>query len=94
MVGLRLLCPNGMVGELESPESNKFFQLKAGRYSPGQGQYCDAHIIGVVINKNGDCLCRAWESEAKRLIEFNDNVYNMKYNNIGKLNLDVQQLKV
>ena len=32
MVGLRLLCPNGMAGELEAPEGFRFFQLKAGAW--------------------------------------------------------------
>jgi hypothetical protein len=89
-----------MAGELEAPEGHKFFQLKVGRLDVGFGpgaktrRYCDAHIIGVVLNSEGDCLCRAWETKEKRLIEFRDNVYNMKYQNIGKLSLDVQQLKI
>ena len=179
MVGLRLLCPNGMVGELEAPEGCKFFQLKVGRVGvkmgAGDGEdnrlvhEQDAHIIGVVKDDEGNCLCRAWEtvvrvdeqgtstetippgsrilidssknwghnvllgkkihvfgqtaviwgcdgsrlsimgkwrygvpnnreyqitSMHKRLIEFEDNVQNMKYHNIGKLSLDVQGLKV
>lgn len=100
MVGLRLLCPNGMAGELEAPEGHKFFQLKAGGLDVGFGpgakttRYCDAHIIGVVVNSEGDCLCRAWETKEKRLIEFYDNIFSMKYRNIGRLSLDVQQLKI
>lgn len=189
MIGLRLLCPNGMCGELEAPEGHKFFQLKVGGTSVtmivGQGQFSsttshfqDAHIIGVVTSIDGDCFCRAWETTIeviergkttetipvgsnilvdsnkkwtrnyflrrgarlhvfgqnaaiwgnsdntikiigkwtgiikgspsaipnntdylitapqKRLIQFEDNIYNMKYRNIGRLNLEVQQLKV
>ena len=100
MVGLRLLCPNGMAGELEAPEGHKFFQLKAGGMDVsfmgkgGTKRYCDAHIIGVVTDSNGNCLCRAWETKEKRLTQFEDNVYSMKYRNIGRLSLDVQQLKV
>lgn len=94
MVGMRLLCPNGMCGEIEAPEGHKFFQLKAGGSAIGRGQYCDAHIIGVVANANGDCVCRAWEVAEKRLLEFADNVYAMKYRNIGRLSLDVQGLKI
>ncbi|GAI53046.1 unnamed protein product, partial [marine sediment metagenome] len=59
----------------------------------GGGRFCDAHIIGVVLDGNGNCLCRAWEMKEKRLIEFYDNVLNMKYRNIGKLSLDVQGIK-
>ena len=100
MVGLRLLCPNGMAGEMEAPEGHKFFQLKVGGIDVALGaavktrRYCDAHIIGVVMGSNGDCLCRAWETKEKRLIEFKDNIQNMKYRNIGALNLDIQSIKV
>jgi len=103
MVGLRLLCPNGMAGELEAPEGYRFFQLKAGGMDVGIGfiggiksakRFCDAHIIGVVEDTEGNCFCRAWETQEKRLIEFRDNIHNMQYRNIGKLNLDVQGVKV
>jgi hypothetical protein len=99
MIGLRLLCPNGMAGELEAPEGHKFFQLKVGGVDIGFGaaksrRYCDAHIIGVVTDSNGNCLCRAWEVREARLIEFYDNVFSMKYRNIGALSIDVQGLKV
>lgn len=101
MVGLRLLCPNGMCGELEATEGCRFIQLKAGGIDVGFGQkgaatrrYCDAHIIGAILNTEGNCFCRAWETKERRLIEFYDNVFNMKYRNIGKLNLDVQGIRI
>jgi len=103
MVGLRLLCPNGMAGELEAPEGHRFFQLKVGGMNVGIGftgnitgnnHFCDAHIIGVVEDIKGNCLCRVWETKEKRLIEFRDNIHEMKYRNIGALSLEVQQLKV
>lgn len=103
MVGLRLLCPNGLAGELEAPEGHRFFQLKVGVAQvamgftgkiKGIGRSCDAHIIGVVLNGEGDCLCRAWEHKEKRLVQFQDNVHNMKYRDIGPLSLEVQGLKV
>lgn len=100
MVGLRLLCPNGMCGELEAPEGHRFIQLKVGGINVRMGmgttatRFCDAHIIGVVIDVDGNCLCRAWETQEHRLVEFCDNVYAMRYRGIGKLSLDVQQLRV
>ena len=94
MVNLRLLCPNGMAGELEAPEGYKFFQLKAGGFMVGEGHFVDAHIIGVVKDAEGACLCRAWDYHQNQLIEFTDNIYAMKYLKIGRLNLDVQQLKI
>lgn len=97
MVGLRLLCPNGMAGELEAPEGFKFFQLKSGGLMVGQvggKHYIDAHIIGVVQDTEGKCLCRAWDYRLGQLLRFEDNIYNMKFLNIGKLSLEVQQLRV
>jgi len=191
MVGLRLLCPKGNtihVGELEAPEGHRFFQLKVGgktvtmtfggaSVTPTSGHYQDAHIIGVVKDDQGNCLCRAWETvteiidrgkttetipvgvnylidntrqwqhncflrrkgilevfgvskpiwgnskgmitivgqwpetikgspsaipnnteylvttKKKQLIEFEDNILDMKYHKIGRLSLDVQGLK-
>jgi len=92
-----------MAGELEAPEGHRFFQLKAGGMDVGVGftggvsnirRFCDAHIIGVVEDDEGNCLCRAWETQERRLIEFRDNIYNMQYRNIGALSLEVHQLKV
>lgn len=99
MIGLRLLCPNGMAGELEAPEGHKFFQLKAGGMDLGfggakGGRYCDAHIIGVVRDASGSCFCRAWDMREKRLIEFYDNIFAMKYRNIGRLSTEVQGLRI
>jgi len=99
MVALRLLCPNGMAGELEAPEGKKFFQLKVGYFDVlmvkgGGKRSIAAHVIGVVKDAEGNCLCRAWSYRTNSLLEFEDNIYNMKFKNIGKLNLDVQQLKV
>lgn len=99
MIGLRLLCPNGRAGELMTPHEHKFFQLKAGGLDVGMGgarggHYQDAHIIGVVKDQDGTCLCKAWEFRLKRLITFEDNIYHMKYLNIGRLSFEVQQLRV
>jgi hypothetical protein len=96
MIGLRLLCPNGMAGELEAPEGHRFLQLKTGGMDigPGGGRYCDAHIIGVLLDHNGNCLCRAWEVKERKLIEFFDNIFAMQYRHIGMLSTEVQGLKI
>lgn len=99
MVGLRLLCPNGMCAELEAPEGCRFFQLKHGFVDvviggSGSSRHCAAHIIGMVTDANGSCYCRAWESAEKRLIQFNDNVFNMRYRGIGPLSLAVQGVRI
>ena len=99
IVGLRLLCPNGIAGELEAPEGFKFFQLKVGYFSiaigkSGSNRSIGAHIIGVVQDAEGNCLCRAWDYRTRSLLQFMDNIYEFKFENIGRLNLDVQQLRV
>ena len=96
MIALRLLCPNGMCGELEAPEGHKFFQLKSGRRGVGgpENSYQLAHIIGVVLDANGKCLCRSWDFIDKKLLQFEDNIYAMKYCQIGRLSPDVQGLRV
>lgn len=97
MVGLRLLCPNGMCGHLKAPEGHRFIQLKAAHLDIGPGgasRGIDAHIIGVIMDTNGNCFCRSWEYQSRQLIEFYDNVFQMKYLNIGKLSLEVQGVKL
>ena len=92
IVALRLLCPNGMAGELQADDG--FFQLKSGFVEAGKQSQCEAHIIGVVTSINGECTCRAWDYRIKKLTEFKDNVTDMKYLNIGRLNMVVQGMKV
>jgi hypothetical protein len=99
MIGLRLLCPDGLAGEIEAPEGYKFFQLKVGyqNISMGggkNGRSIGAHIIGVVSNSNGDCMCRAWDYRTKKLLQFDDNVFDFKFEHLGKLSLEVQGLRV
>jgi len=99
MIGLRLLCPNGMAGELEAPEGYKFFQLKVGYFDiaigkGGNHRSTGSHIIGVVKDDNGNCLCRAWNYKKQELLQFEDNVFDFKYEHLGILSLEVQQLKV
>ena len=99
MVGLRLLCPNGRAGELFATEGHKFFQLKQGWMDVAMnggksGRSVGAHIIGVVQDANGACLCKAWNYQTRQLETFNDNIYNMQYGHIGRLALEVQGLKV
>jgi hypothetical protein len=96
MVGLRLLCPNGMAGELEAPEGFKFFQLKVGYcdVAKGANRSVGKHIIGVVTDADGNCLCRAWDYKTQTLLQFNDNIYAFKYQGLGSLSLSVQGLRI
>lgn len=97
MVRLRLICPNGQIGELVDPsrEGYHFFQLKVGvRYVGRDQSFCKAHLIGLVLNPNGDCICRAWEPDSGHLTEFTDNVFALTYKHIGPLSLELQGLRV
>jgi len=92
LAGLRLLCPNGMAGELDKPP---FFQLKVGFQfvgmgGGGSGRSCSAQIIGSIISQDGSCECHAWNTATGALESFKDNVFDFKYQNIGRLNLAVQ----
>jgi hypothetical protein len=66
MKDLRIFCPNGECGGVKVPDGIKpdgylFFQIRSITLKIGHGRSEGAHIIGVVENENGDCLCRAWE---------------------------------
>jgi hypothetical protein len=88
---IRLYCPDGRVAELGNTEdaTGRLFQLKAGTLTAGAGRRTDAHIIGIIRGLNGECRCAAWESDPGRLVQFEDNVFAMRYQNIGRLSADV-----
>lgn len=108
MIGLRILCPNGMAAELVAQEGHKLFQFKVGVRSVGNPySMARSQVIGLVLNSEGDCLCRAWEVERvqmhegvpvilqpAKLIEFQDNIFRMRYENIGRLSLEVQGIRL
>jgi hypothetical protein len=92
LIGVRLLCPNGMAAELAAREDRKIFQLKVGGLAvvgwAESRTWCDAQVIGAVTDPSGACVCRAWEMRERRLVEFEDNVFEMRYGGIGALSLD------
>ena len=92
MIGVRLLCPDGTTAELEAKEDRKLFQFKVGGLSATIGgpnrHWCDAVVIGAVLDPGGRCVCRAWETGPRRLVGFEDNVNGMRYHAIGQLGLD------
>jgi hypothetical protein len=116
MTRLRLICPNGMIGELVSPwhDGAKFFQFKVAIRSVGREKsHTRAQVIGLVLNPEGDAKCYAWETPRyeifegpdgspprkvelapARLIDFDDNVFAFTYENVGRLSLDIQGLKL
>ena len=97
LVGVRLLCPDGSVGELAATRDGRLFQFKVGELRVGIGNsqpWCSAHVIGGILDADGRCICRAWETRPGRLIEFADNVFDMRYLGIGPLALENLGLRV
>ncbi len=92
LVGVRLLCPDGVAAELEAKEDGKVFQLKVGGVSIGPApqarRWCEAQVIGALLDPEGNCVCRAWEMRERRLVDFKDNVFDMRYRGIGPLSLE------
>lgn len=88
---LRLYCPNGKVAELGNTQdaTGRLFQLKAGTASVGAGRSLQAHIIGIISGTDGQCKCAAWEPDHARLVQFEDNVFDFRYQGIGRLSADV-----
>jgi hypothetical protein len=87
LVAVRLYCPNGQVAELGNSvdASDRLFQLKAAIAVAGAGRATLAHLIGMVVGLNGEAQCAAWEYGPGRLLAFEDNVFSMRYRNIGRL---------
>lgn len=94
---LRLLCPNGQVGELRTEIDYALFQLKSGVISvgvaSGEEMHCHYHIIGAVVDGNGKCECRAWDYRNKTMLTFSDYVTHMAFDNIGPLSLEAVGVK-
>jgi len=93
MVGLRLLCPNGEVGELEASRDHALFQFKVGVASVTQGHSISAHVIGAIDDDDGACSCYAWEPPG-RLVRFSDNAHWFTYQKVGPLGIENLGLKV
>ena len=51
-------------------------------------------VIGAVLGADGRSVCRAWETGIGKLIEFEDNVFDMRYFHIGPLALENLGLRV
>lgn len=95
LVAARLVCPNGEVAVLGNSvdASDRLFQFKVGVMAAGQKTRREAHIIGLLTGTNGQCKAAAWEYGSGRLVNFEDNVFHMRYQNIGCLSAEVLGIK-
>lgn len=90
-MALQLVCPNGKVAQLgnTADASGRLFQLKVGIRSMSSGKSTLAHVIGIITGTDGQCRCAAWEPSPGRIVQFDDNVFAMQYQQIGALSADV-----
>jgi hypothetical protein len=89
---LRLYTPAGQIAALGNTEdaTGRLFQLKGATATAGRRSRTDFHLIGIITGLNGECRCYAWEYSSGRLVgSFADNVFAMRYANIGRLSADV-----
>jgi hypothetical protein len=95
LVAVRLVCPNGKIAELGNSidASDRLFQLKVGIRTAGDGKQTLAHVIGIITGTDGQCSCAAWEPDPGRLVAFEDSVFAMRYQDIGRLSADVLGIK-
>lgn len=86
-MAVRLYAPNGQVAELGNgvDATGRLFQLKRAVMAAGAGSTTTAHIVGIVEKPDGFCRCAVWEYGPKRLTTFDDNAYQFRYDNIGRL---------
>lgn len=101
MRALRILCPNGEIGEVSAQSDFKLWQLRQEIFAPGLRIPTLGHMIGVVHDHNGSADCFVWEPaymkpdelgrltkvEGRLLGPFPENVLNIRYGNIGALGL-------
>jgi hypothetical protein len=87
---LRLYTPAGTVATLDDGRdcTGRCFQLKVAHVTIGRGRGTLAHLIGLIVGPNGECVCAAWDYEQRRLLTFRDNAHAMQYHQIGAICTD------
>lgn len=86
-MAIRLYCPNFQFAELggDSDRTDQIFQFKCAitQVGGGVGHATLSHVIGLVTDMKGNCTCARWDYQEKKIITFEDNVYDFKYHNVG-----------
>lgn len=94
LVDLRLIAPDGTGRGFgnTTDASGRFFQFKgatlmAGMGAGGSGRTRDYHLIGMIRDERGQCICWVWDHRLNAwLPPIADNFYAMQFENIGGLN--------
>lgn len=97
LVNLSLVAPDGTGRGFgnTSDATGRLFQLKGatltvGIGGPGGKRSRDFHLIGMLKDVTGQCVCWAWEHDAVRWDgPFEDNFFAFQYRQLGPLNLDL-----
>lgn len=88
---LRLYCPDGnsVTFEAQGDGTGRFFQFKSAVVLAGPaGRSTLAHVVGMVVDTEGRCVVGAWDCQTRSILRFEDNVFCMKFGNIGRLSAD------
>lgn len=87
---LRLYCPNGQIAELGNSWSaaGRLFQLKGATLALSGERTLNYQLIGLVEDSSGVCTCAAWDYGQQKLLTFKDNVFGMRYEQIGRLSFE------
>lgn len=94
LVAARLWCPNGQVGEVQATGPYRIFQFKVARRSMA-GEDREAHVIGVVVDDDGNCEGYLWSEDRRQLGQFRSNVRVMhELFKVGPFNLEVIGLRL
>jgi hypothetical protein len=51
-------------------------------------------VIGAVVDKAGNCVMACFDYRSQELLVTVDNVHDIKFENIGHINLDLHQIKL
>lgn len=94
LVDLRLIAPDGTGRGFgnTADASGRLFQFKgatlmAGIGAGGSGRTRDYHLIGMIKDTSGQCLCWVFDHRANAwLPPFEDNFYAMQFEQLGSLN--------
>ncbi len=93
LVDLSLIAPDGTGRGFgnSSDATGRLFQLKGGTLSAGMGgggggRTRDFHLIGMLTDLSGACICWSYEHDNARWVGFEDNFYTFAYRQLGALN--------
>lgn len=91
-MALQLVCPNGQQVVLGNTQGSdgRLWQLKVAVRGAGAGRQVMAHVVGIINGTDGQTTLYAWEPDPGRLVgPLTDNVFALRYQQIGALSPDV-----